>query len=588
MATAQLDTLLRHIRKLAAGRGSSQRSDSQLLDDFSTCRDETAFAALVARHGPMVLRVCRRVLNHEQDAEDAFQATFLVLARKTGSIRKRAALAEWLHGVAYRTAMQAKRSAARRRNHEARLRASTPKAVASPTWDDVQAVLDQEIQRLPEAFRTAFVLCVLEGKSGPQAAAELGVKEGTVWSRLTRARQRLQQQLARRGLELSVLLAALSVAEGAGKAAVPTVLANATLRSGLLAAAGGTAAGVIPSHIAALAAGVTRAMFLTKAKIAIAMLFAASVVTNAGIWTHQLVASKDVDEPQSRSSQPVGQEGAKARAPAAAPKSKPGETPVYRGGVLAVPAGVPALPPGQALVYRGRVLGPDGKPVAGAKLYLVLPPGGTAKTVPVRATTESDGRFDFTAVRAEFLPADAPADVDVFSYLQVVAVAKDYGPDWTMMRMRPIGELTLRLVKNDANIAGRILDLEGKAVAGAKVRVVRVETTLEDDLAPFLRTWKSQPGGQLAVGQLTKILYDPSVAGLPKTVTTGADGRFCLPGAGNERIVMLSLEAPRIEHATIRVLPRTAVEVKALVGTASERMMIGQLAPPTIYGLTFD
>src|SRR5207245_3552299 len=112
----------------------------------------------------MVLRVCRRVLNHEQDAEDAFQATFLVLARNTGSIRKRAALAEWLHGVAYRTAMNAKRAAARRHNHEARLRALTPEVVLSPTWDDVQAVLDQEIQRLPEAFRAAFVLCVLEGK----------------------------------------------------------------------------------------------------------------------------------------------------------------------------------------------------------------------------------------------------------------------------------------------------------------------------------------------------------------------------------------------------------------------------------------
>src|SRR5260370_33838554 len=134
MAAAQLGTLLRHIHKLAAGRGSMQRTDRQLLEDFSSRRDEAAFAALVARHGPMVLRVCRRVLNHEQDAEDAFQATFLVLARKSGSIRKRAALAEWLHGVAYRTAMQAKRSVARRRNHEARLQASTPKAVPSPTW----------------------------------------------------------------------------------------------------------------------------------------------------------------------------------------------------------------------------------------------------------------------------------------------------------------------------------------------------------------------------------------------------------------------------------------------------------------------
>src|SRR6266849_3688421 len=127
MATAQLDAVLRHIRKLAAGRCLSQSTDSQLLDDFSARRDESAFAALVARHGPMVLRICRRVLNHEQDAEDAFQATFLVLARNTGSIRKREALAKWLHGVAYRTAMTAKRTAARRRNHEARLRASTPK-----------------------------------------------------------------------------------------------------------------------------------------------------------------------------------------------------------------------------------------------------------------------------------------------------------------------------------------------------------------------------------------------------------------------------------------------------------------------------
>src|SRR5215472_3334968 len=128
MATPQLALVLRHIHRLAAGRCSPQRTDRQLVDAFSICRDETAFAALVARHGPMVLRVCRRVLNHEQDAENAFQATFLVLAKNTGSIRKREALAEWLHGVAYRTAMKAKRTAARRRNHEARLRTLTSEA----------------------------------------------------------------------------------------------------------------------------------------------------------------------------------------------------------------------------------------------------------------------------------------------------------------------------------------------------------------------------------------------------------------------------------------------------------------------------
>ena len=170
MATAQSATLVRYLRKLAASRCLQECTDRQLLDNFAACRDEPTFTALVARHGPMVLRVCRRVLNHEQDAEDAFQATFLVLARKARSIHKPEALAEWLHGVAYRTAMKAKRTAARRRNHEARLRTLNPKVATSPTWDEVQPVLDEEIQRLPEAFRTAFVLCVLEGQTAPQAA----------------------------------------------------------------------------------------------------------------------------------------------------------------------------------------------------------------------------------------------------------------------------------------------------------------------------------------------------------------------------------------------------------------------------------
>src|SRR5262249_22949220 len=154
MATAQLGTLLRHIHKLAAGRCAQQWTDRQLLDDFANRRSEAAFTALVYRHGPMVLRVCRRVLNHEQDAEDAFQATFLVLARSTAAIRKADTVGAWLHGVAYRTAMKAKRSAARRRNHETRLLRNPvfPRnrvsESASPTWNDVQAVLDEEVQRL--------------------------------------------------------------------------------------------------------------------------------------------------------------------------------------------------------------------------------------------------------------------------------------------------------------------------------------------------------------------------------------------------------------------------------------------------------
>jgi RNA polymerase sigma-70 factor (ECF subfamily) len=249
MATAPLGTLLRHIHRLATEPpGLPRRTDRQLLDDFVERRSEAAFRTLVSRHGPMVLRVCRRVLNHEQDAEDAFQATFLVLARNTAAIRKRNTVGDWLHGVAYRTAMKVKRSAARRRNHEqrvwrtgsvSRLVGTNPAAHAagSPTWDDVQAVLDEEIQRLPACYREAFVLCLLEGKSGPEAAVELRCKEGTVKSRVNRARHMLQRQLERRGINLAVLLAALSVAETTAKAALPAALTHTTIRFGLLVAA---------------------------------------------------------------------------------------------------------------------------------------------------------------------------------------------------------------------------------------------------------------------------------------------------------------------------------------------------------------
>lgn len=283
MPTAPFGPLIQQMRKLAAIQ--CPWNDGQLLQRFSGCCDEFAFTAIVARHGPMVLRVCRNVLQHEHDAEDAFQAAFLVLAKNTRAIRKPEALADWLHGVAYRTAMKAKRSAARRRNYETRLGAMPPKAATSPAWDDVQAVLDEEIQRLTAPFRSVFVLCVLEGKSRPEAAAALGIEEGTVGSRLMRARQQLQKRLERRGIQLALLMAALSASKSALQGGVPAQLAGATIRSGLAIASGASSAGILPAHIAALAAGVSRAMFLTKVKTATVLLltaglFAGVVATN--------------------------------------------------------------------------------------------------------------------------------------------------------------------------------------------------------------------------------------------------------------------------------------------------------------------
>ncbi len=213
MADTPLSPVLRHIRKLAAAERIKERTDVQLLQEFASHNDQTAFAALVRRHGPMVLGVCRNVLRHTQDAEDAFQATFLVFARKAGTIRKAEALVNWLHGVAYRMAMNAKRNAARRRSHE---KQAQPAPQSDPAWEtawrEVQALLNEEIQRLPQIYQATFILCCLENKSAAEAGRLLGIKEGTVWSRLAEARKRLQQRLTKRGVTLSAVLAVLALA----------------------------------------------------------------------------------------------------------------------------------------------------------------------------------------------------------------------------------------------------------------------------------------------------------------------------------------------------------------------------------------
>jgi RNA polymerase sigma factor (sigma-70 family) len=522
MSTAQLDPILRHLRKLVAGRDLHEWSDRQLLDDFAARREEAAFAVLLARHGPMVLRVCRRVLGHEQDAEDAFQATFLVLAGNTASIRKREALADWLHGVAYRTAMKAKRGAARRRTREAHVRAAAPTSSAGPTWNEVQAALDEELRNLPEPFRLAFVLCVLEGKSGPEAAALLGCKEGTVSSRLTRARQQLRRQLIRRGINLASLIAVLAVAESAGRAAVSTPLAEATMRFGLLVAAGESVAGVIPTQVAALAAGVTRAMFLTKTKIlTVALLVFAALATAAGALT---LAGALADE----GAKPV-KEATNAKPPA--DEGKPADN--------------------ATLSYSGRVLDPDGKPVAGTKVSLALSWGYLQRAAPspVYATSGADGRFQFTAPKAPF---DR-------KHTSVVVTADGFGPGWLDVDTREKNEdLTVQLVKDEVPITGQVVELQGKPVAGAAVRVLEIMAAPKEDLGPWLKavTVAKGQGLRLEYEYLSRRLKTAEVPALPQKVTTDADGKFRLTGIGRDRLVTVCIDGPAIASQVLRVLTR--------------------------------
>ena len=189
-----MTTVIQHLRRTVLSRNAATLSDGQFLDCFLTHREEAAFAALVRRHGPMVFGVCRRVLTDLHDAEDAFQATFLVLVRKAASIWPRDQVGPWLHGVAYRTASKARCRAARRRIVEKRASAamarSGERAITesdAAVWRDLRPLIDAELQRLPEAYRAPVVLCDLEGTSRGKAAQRLGVPEGTISSRLAPA-----------------------------------------------------------------------------------------------------------------------------------------------------------------------------------------------------------------------------------------------------------------------------------------------------------------------------------------------------------------------------------------------------------------
>src|SRR5260370_26581373 len=201
MTTTPMRSVLRHLRKAALGPDGGGLTDGQLLQRFLTRRDEAAFAVLVRRHGPMVLGVCRRILHNSHDADDAFQATFLVLVRKAPVLASRAVVGNWLHGVAYRTALKARSADARRRVKERAM--SRPEALEEDLRPEWHALLDRELNGLPERDRAPAILCDLEGKTRREAARLLGCPEGTLSGRLSRARSLLARRLARHGLPLS-------------------------------------------------------------------------------------------------------------------------------------------------------------------------------------------------------------------------------------------------------------------------------------------------------------------------------------------------------------------------------------------------
>jgi RNA polymerase sigma factor (sigma-70 family) len=288
MSVGLTSPILLQIRRMVEDDRTKQRSDQDLLAAFAGRRDEAAFHALVHRHGPMVLDVCRCVLANEADAEDAFQAAFLILARRAGSIRKAGSLGSWLYGVAYRTALHAQRELTRRRKHERHAPPRDATAADDLSWREALRVVHEEVNRLAQRHQAPLVLCYLQGRTQDEAAARLGLAKGTLKMRLEQGRALLRKRLVRRGLGPAALLVASAWPAAAASAGVPASLVSSTVTAAASVAAGAAAAGAVSAKVVTLTEGGLKAMFLSKLKSATVLVLIAGILAGgAGVLTYQ-------------------------------------------------------------------------------------------------------------------------------------------------------------------------------------------------------------------------------------------------------------------------------------------------------------
>ncbi len=302
MATGQWTVVLRHVQRLFQGGSVSGLTEGQLLERFASTRDEMAFGALLARHGPMVLGVCRGVLDDPNDVDDAFQATFLVLVKKAGALRDADRLAQWLYGVARRVALRARSNATRRKARERPDAEETidPHATLGAELRELQTLIREEVDRLSGNDRMAVVLCYLEGLTHEEAADRLGWPVGTVKGRLSRARGKLRTRLTRRGVALPAVAAGSTLGGGASAAIPPALIRSTTLAATQLASAKSITAGIVSAHAILLMEGVIGTMFTTKLKIAATALVATCAVAVPGAMAYQQQGSKATTAPTSQ------------------------------------------------------------------------------------------------------------------------------------------------------------------------------------------------------------------------------------------------------------------------------------------------
>jgi RNA polymerase sigma factor (sigma-70 family) len=507
----------------AARADDPAASDRELLRRFARDGDQAAFGAVVARHAGMVLGACRRALPTVQDAEDACQTTFLVLANKAKGGRWQPSVANWLYATARKVAHNARVAAERRARREAG--AAVPEAVEPVdrmTGRELLAALDDALEGLPDLYREPLVLCYLEGLTRDQAAARLGVPLATLRTRLDRGRKRLHEALTRVGCALGAGLLALTVTSPAG-ASPPRLVES------ILAAASGSPS----ASVGELAKGVAVNGALKKAILAIVPAVGLAAL---GVGLGSLGSSV--------AGQPAG---------TAAPAAEADDGPR-----AAAPAGEPA----ETVRYSGRVLGPDGKPVAGARLYETPQMGYLHEpySTPERATSGPDGRFEVT------VPRTREHDYGMV----VVAAATGYGVGWVYVRSDgKRDDLTVQLVKDDVPITGQIVDLEGKPVPGVTLRVQQINAAPGEDIGPWLdavraKKWPDRsPSLRLQQQHLPRYTIS-----LSPTVTTDAQGRFRLTGMGRDRLVTARLDGPTVVSQHLHILTRAGerIEVPEYVG----------------------
>jgi RNA polymerase sigma factor (sigma-70 family) len=513
MAHVISSSVVRQIGSLFDGGSVSGLSDRQLLDRFVSPRDdigEAAFGALVARHGPMVLHVCRQVVGDFQHAEDTFQAVFLVLARRAHSVRDPDLLSNWLYGVALRTARKAKVRLARQRKNERdnAIHGASPgfSADRSVIEREQAEMLHDEIERLPRDFRRPIVLCYFEGLTLDQAARRLRWREGTLRSRLARARDKLRRSLTRRGVVLPAATLAAVLNSKPASASIPSPLCDNTTRAAIHFASGRAAAGAISVSAAGIAREVLRSMLVNRMKLAVsAFLFFGAVAAGAGYLTQLLAMQNEASAPQPQAATKPDQ---------AAPRPAPGR-----------------------MFVVGRVLDPQGKPVPNATVMA----SARSKTIgasiglealssePIgQASSDGSGRFRVDT------PRISSSSYDQFS---AIAVAPGYGvgcaeldPDVT----EPFAEIRLR---PEQVIRGRLFDIAGQPAQGVKVSVWSIRRPLHRVVLDPARERSDGPSYRWARAN--------DMPAWPKPATTDAEGRFTLHGVGRGLQVSLAVIDPR-------------------------------------------